>query len=189
MARPDAAQRLVENILRVLDRTKDAPRQYRKLQKGIADATGIKPATVSETLKRRNNTTFRLVHLDKIADYLGVTPSDLIRHAHSALWELTPEETRLVRHYREWPTDVQDRVMALFDFFAGMLPEEKEQRRLWTKWRRLKPQDRAYVERAIDDVLRAAKGDAPDTTAFGAAVEGNGENTLPSGPPGPRKVR
>jgi len=59
--------------------------------------------------------------------------------------------------------------------FAGLLPEEKEQRRWWVKVSRIrKPSDRRYIEQAIDDVLRAQRieqgGDAPPagTASFDA---------------------
>jgi hypothetical protein len=159
MVRSDAAQRLADNVQALLDAQHDVPRPLRKTQRGLATALKLDPATVNQALARRAGQAFRLVQLDAIADYFGVTPASLIRWPTSALWELAPEEARLVRHWRTWAADVQQQVMGLLDFFAGLLPEEKEDRRLFQKWRRLNPQDRAYAERTIDDLLRAAARD------------------------------
>jgi hypothetical protein len=159
MPAPDAAQRLADNVQALLDAQKDTPRPLRKTQRGLALALKLDPATVNQALARRAGQAFRLVQLDAIADYFGVTPASLIRWPTSAMWELTQAEARLVRHWRTWATEVQQQVMGLLDFVAGLLPEEKEDRRLFQKWRRLTPPDRAYAERTIDDLLRAEARD------------------------------
>jgi hypothetical protein len=150
----NAAQRVSEAVQRLLDAQKDTPQRLRKTQRGLADALKIDAATINQAIARRKGQAFRLVQLDAIADYFGVTPATLIQRPTSELWELTPNEVRLVRHWRAWAFDVQTAVMQLLDFFAGMLPEEKEDRRLFQKWRKLSRQDRAYAESTIDDLLR-----------------------------------
>lgn len=161
-----AVQRLKRRISERLDIDRDRPRQYRKSQRGLAAAIGVSEQTLSEMLSGPASSRGLLAHLDKIGTYFGVPPSLLVHRNDTALMEVQQNEYRLLTHWRTFPPDVQERMMAMFDYFAGLLPEEKEQRRWWVKFSRIKkPSDRLYIEQAIDDVLRAQSiergGDAP----------------------------
>lgn len=153
-----AVQRLKRRISERLDIDRDRPRQYRKSQRGLAAAIGVSEQTLSELLSGPASSRGLLAHLDKIGAYFGVPPSLLVHRNDTALMEVQQEEYRLLTHWRAFPVDVQEQVMALFDYFAGLLPEEKEQRRWWTKIARIKSaNDRARAERTIDEILRAQR--------------------------------
>lgn len=63
--------------------------------------------------------------LDAVAEKLGITPSDLVRHDDSTVRELTPSEMRLLNHYREWPQTIRDRWLAMLDHFASQIPDRE----------------------------------------------------------------
>lgn len=149
-----ATARVRQRVLDLLDASRESPRGLRKTQSGIATALGLNKATISQILKGKSD--FRMAHLDALADYFGVPPSTLFRLESSRLIELTPAEIRLVRHWRTWPAEIQALILPLYDYFAGTFPEEKEMRRWWLKVQRVRrPSDRDYIERTLDDVLRA----------------------------------
>jgi transcriptional regulator with XRE-family HTH domain len=163
----DLPERVRLRTKELFDRERHKPRAYQcRTQAGLAKSLGIKPGTLSNALNGRDSHAIRLKHVDVIAEYFGVPPALLVTQPGNSLHELTPEESRLLTHWRDFPLDIQERVMSMFDYFAGLLPEEKEQRRWWVKVSRIrKPSDRRYIEQAIDDVLRAQRiergGDAP----------------------------
>lgn len=162
----NAAERLTRRVIDLLERERQKPRTLRRTATRLADALGIERSTLSQTLSGRHNSAFRLIHLDKIAEFFGVPPSTLIQYDHSSMTELTPAETRILRHWRTWPPDIQESLLPVYDYFAGLLPEEKEQRRWWQKINRIKRQsDRDYVERTVDDVIRAQRNERGGDTA------------------------
>lgn len=69
-------------------------------------------------------------YFDAVADKLGIAPSDLVRYDDSDLRELTPREMRLLRHFREWPGDIQLQWLALLDHFAATIPDKDTARLL-----------------------------------------------------------
>ena len=154
--------RLHRRIAERLDADREKPRAFRKTITGLAKHCGIAKSTLSEQLSGPGARRGLLFHLDKIGEYLDHTPaSQLVHRFDTAQMELTSEEFRLVAHWRSWPIDVQHRVMVLFEFFAGLLPEEQEQRRFWFKWRRLKASDRREIEASIDELLHRQRSGAP----------------------------
>jgi len=156
MAYKNAAERLTERIQGLLERERlqKRPKGLRKTQVGLSKAIGVQPPTVSQTLAGRHDAAFRLVQLDNIADYFGVTPASLIQYDTSAMMELTPAEKRWLQHWREWPPDVQRQVLELLEFFAtAILPEERQERVWWTRMRRLSPDDRSSLARYLDALL------------------------------------
>lgn len=151
----NAVQRLRLRISERLDADKDKPQGFRRTQRGLAKRIGISEPTLSELLSGPQATRGLLAHLDKIADYFGVPPSLLIHRNDTALMEIAPEEYRVIKHWREFPRDVQEQIAAMFDYFAGILPEEKEERRIWQRWRRLSPPARARLESILEDAVKA----------------------------------
>lgn len=174
----DAAQRLVDNINAILDREKSKPRQFRKKQKDIAALLGVTPATISQTLKRRDGSTFRLVYLDALADLLGTTPTDLLKRPESTVWELTADEARWVRYYRMWTKDVRATILGLLTYFAGLLPEEREQFRFWSLISPLSEQGRLMVEEAA----RVALLKEMKRPSLGSVRRSTGTTALPVKP-------
>ena len=182
---PDAAQRLVDNINAILEREKGKPRQFRRKQKDIAELLGVTPATISQTLKRRDGSTFRLVYLDALAELLGTTPTDLVKHPDSTVWELTADEVRWLRYFRLWTKDVRAAVLGLLTHFAGLLPEEREQFRFWALISPLSERGRLQVEEAARVALlkegkRPSLGSArtpPGTVALPGETKGSTEPT------------
>lgn len=163
----DLPERVRLRTKELFNRERAKPRSSRRrTQTALAKLLGIKPGTLSNALGGRDQHAIRLKHVDVIADYFEVPPSVLVTRPGNAFHELTPDEMRLMAHWRDFPLDIQERVMAMFDYFAGLLPEEKEQRRWWVKISRIRKQsDRNYIEQTIDSVLRAQRieqgGDAP----------------------------
>lgn len=168
--------RLKRRITDRIDADTDKPRGYRKTQAGLADKMGISKATLNELLNGPSAGRGLLARLDLIADYFGITPSLLIHRNDTALIELRPDEYRLVTHWRNMPADVQQTVMDAFDYFVGLLPEEREARKIWRMWRALGSRDRAHLEDLLREAYRtrrtvAAKtSPAPDAEASAPAT-------------------
>lgn len=153
-----AVDRLKRRIADRIDAEKDRPRGMRRTQTGLADHLGITKATLNEALNGPSAQRGLLKHLDRIGDYFGVPPSLLVHKNDTAVMEVQQEEYRLLAHWRRFPPSVQERLMEMFDYFAGLLPEEQEGRRWWSKIQRIrKPSDRRDIEQAIDDVLSAQR--------------------------------
>lgn len=153
----NAVERLKDRISDRLDAERDKPRSLRKTQRGLADHIGIKEGTLSELLKGPSSSRGLLAYLDGIADYFHVPPSLLVHKNDTALMELQPGEYKVLQHWRRFPIDVQESMMALFDYFGGLMPEEKEIRRLGSLWARLTPNERENIERTIRDQIRGRR--------------------------------
>lgn len=166
----NAAQRLLRRIGERLDADRDKPRAYRKTQRGLAKALGVADSSLSELL---DSTSKRgaLAHLDKIAEYFNVPPSLLVHGNDTDLMELKPNEYRLIEHYREFPPDVQETISAMFDYFSDLLPEEKAQRSIWTRWRFLSPKGQARMNRLLEAAYREALAEKRATRDRAAAQE------------------
>lgn len=175
----DAAQRLIDRMRRAFDDDKDRPRDLRRSQSELAERLGITKSTVSQALRRRDNTAFRLIQLDIIADYLGIPPSELIARPDSQLLELRRDEQRLIRQWRQWPSDVRARLLSVFEFFGETIwPEELEKKRWLHDLQRLPPEKRATLRQTLDALLVAtragrvpAQREQPEKTwTFGASA-------------------
>lgn len=176
----NAAQRLLRRISERLDEDRDRPLTHRRTQRALAKALDIKESSLSELLRSATKRGL-LVHLDKIAQYFGVPPTLLIHANDTALMELTPEEYRVISHWRTFPPDVQEQVAAAFDYFAGLLPEEKSQRRIWHRWRALSTNDQARLDRALEDAYRATLATKRATRGHAVAPEKPDDTAEPSG--------
>lgn len=178
-----AVDRLKRRISDRIDADKDKPRQYRRSQTGLADKIGINKATLNELLNGPSSHRGLLAHLDKIADYFGVPASLLVHRNDTAMMELQQGEYRILQHWRTFPPDVQDRIEDLFTYFAGLLPEEKEQRRIWVQWSRLDPKDRTRIEDQMRIALQARRLERTRPAATDqppAAGEATGSTAPPS---------
>lgn len=144
----NAAQRVLRRISDHLDKHKDRPRGYRKDQRGLAKHLGMAESSLSELLDGAAKRGL-LVRLDKIAEYLNVPPSMLVHRNDTNRMELREEEHRLVVLFRDLPADLQDHVLDVFGYFAGLLPEEQLDRERLKKWRRLSPKNRDRVDRVL----------------------------------------
>lgn len=181
----NAAQRLLRRISDRLDADRDKPRGFRRSQQGLADKLGISKGALSDLLHGPASSRGLMAHLDKIAEYFGVPPSLLIHKNDTALMEIEQAEYRLIQHWRSFPPDVQEQLASMFDYFAGILPEEKEERRIWQRWRRLSPANRARMEAMLQDTLKAEQL-AKRATRAGAA---DADRTAESPAPGQRLPR
>lgn len=151
----NAVARLQRRIADRLDADRDRPKGFKRTQQGLADKLGIAKGSLSELLSGPAASRGLMAHLDKIADYFGVPPSLLVHRNDTALMEITPDEYRILRHWRTFPPDIKEQIAAMFDYFSGLLPEEKEERRIWQQWRRLSPGAQARMDQILQDTLRA----------------------------------
>jgi transcriptional regulator with XRE-family HTH domain len=156
-SRENAVARLKRRIAERIDADHDKPRAFRRTQMGLADRIGITKQTLNELLNGPSSNRGLLAHLDKIAEYFGVPPSLLVHANDTSLMELHQGEWVMLQHWRRLSPEVQESLLAMLEYFAGILPEEKEQRRLWMKWRRLTAAEREGLERTLDDQLRGRR--------------------------------
>jgi hypothetical protein len=89
----------------------------------LARAVGHDDAWISGVLAGAHGLHWK--DFDKVADKLGLSPSDLVRHDDSEVRELSPSEMRLLRHYQQWPRDIQERWLTLLDFFSASIPDRE----------------------------------------------------------------
>ena len=89
----------------------------------LAEATGHKDAWISGILAGYQSLSWD--DFDAVAAKLGLSPSELVRHDDAEVRELTPREMRLLRHYQAWPPEMQDRWIAMLDFFAASVPDKE----------------------------------------------------------------
>ena len=100
-------------LLRILDLLK----QQNKTQKNLTDYLGLHPNTFNNW--KYQNTQSYLKHLDKIAEYLDVSPGYLIRGntvgADTA--DYTPLETKLINEVRLLTSTQQQALLSLIENF------------------------------------------------------------------------
>jgi transcriptional regulator with XRE-family HTH domain len=176
-----AVHRLKARIADLIDQDRHRPAGLRRTQKGLADHIGVAKSTLNEMLNEEGATQGALARLDKIADYFGVTPTMLVRRSDTALVELKTGEFRLLTHWRRLPASVQQRIMEMFDFFAGLAPEEQEARRLWHRYQLIRSSTvRAAIDKAIQDALRAQRyGPSEDTVRVDQGSSGETAASTP----------
>lgn len=165
----------------------------RKTQAELAQRLKISEPSLTELLNGKASRRGLLHHLDAIADYLGVPPSTLVVRSPAAIAELQAGEGRLLAHYRALPREIQGEILSVFEHFATLLPEEREARYWWSRIRRLKrSEDRAMLDRTLDDMLHGRHTDpantdgtaAPGSTA--ATTQSTRRKTGSGGNAGPR---
>ncbi len=175
-----AVDRLKVRMTARFEAEKDKPRDLRRSQSDLAEKLGIGRSTLNEALSGESARRGLLHHLDAIADYFNVTPSLLVHRNDTNLIELRGDEYRFVSHLRQMPTSVQEHLLLLLDFFAGLLPEEREHRRIWMQLRALRPERRAVVLKTLDDQMadqrRTRQGKDTGPAAPGSAVQRHAAN-------------
>lgn len=175
-----AVDRLKEQIAERIDADRARPREFRFSQRRLADHIGITKQTLNELLNGPSSRRGLLTHLDKIADYFGVTPTTLVQAGVLALHELTIEERRLVEHWRTLPFTVRDSAMGVMDYLSGLLPEEREERSIWQRWRQLGSRDRARLDRMLTDAATIARRSRLAATKSAVAQDHNVETETPT---------
>ncbi len=146
MVTPDAATRVRQRIARLLE-----DRGY--TQRALAKAVGHGDQWASNLLSGRSLLTWE--DLDKVAKFLRVPPSEIVRVSEDA-WELTPTEMRVVRALRMLPPAVRDHLVTLADYLIGATPDEVE---LLKRVRQLTPAELRRIEHWIDVTLLAQGSD------------------------------
>jgi transcriptional regulator with XRE-family HTH domain len=89
----------------------------------LARAVGHDDAWISGVLAGAHGVHWK--DFDAVAKKLGLSPSELVRHDDSEIRELTPSEMRLLRHYQNWPRDMQERWLALLDHLSAEIPDRE----------------------------------------------------------------
>ena len=100
-------------LLRILELLK----QQNKSQKSLTDYLGLHPNTFNNW--KYQNTQSYLKHLDKIADYLGVSPGYLIRGntVGADVNSFTPLESKLINEILVLTSDQQQALLTLITEF------------------------------------------------------------------------
>lgn len=118
-------------------------------------------------------------HFDAVAAKLGLSPSELVRYDDSELRELTPREMRLLRHYQEWPSEIQNRWLDMLEHFASTVPDA-ETATLLDRLRRLPRGLRLTV---LDFLYRTLEEGIPQDVLDGGVRLGPGEAPAVPGTP------
>lgn len=104
----------------------------------------------------------QLENLDEVAAILRLSPTELTRHDDADLRELTPSEMRLLRHYQNWPSEIQQRWLRMLDYFAASAPDP-DGAKLLDRWRDLPLRDRRALHEFLDTLERRLRGNFPPT--------------------------
>lgn len=126
-------------------------------------------------------------YFDEVCEALGLSPSELVRHDDTQLRELTPREMRVLRYYQEWPPDMQDRWLAMLDFFSGSIPDKNTAMLL----DRVRALPRAMRQPVLGWLFRLLEeGIPPEALTYGVDLSGDESPTaLTTSRPGPRPRR
>lgn len=151
----------------------------------LAEAVGHKDAWISGILSGYQSLAWEDV--DAVANKLGLSPSELIRHEDAVVRELTPREMKLLRHYQGWPNDMQDRWLSMLDFFAASVPDQ-DTAILLDRVRTLPRSVRRPVLAALYRFLE--EGIPPEALGGGVVLGAGEESTEPDTPrPNPPRRR
>ena len=171
-----AARKLVKERIRrrVRARLDELGMTARELARAVRPeaSDGERDSWISGILKGVQGLSWK--HFDAVADKIGLPPSELVRYDDDELRELTPNEMRLIRHYREWPRDIQDRWLALLDHFAATVPD-KDTAKLLDQLRAHPPSLRRPV---LSWLARLLEGGIPPEAATGGVELGQDEELL-----------
>lgn len=139
-----------------LDEDRNKPMASRRTQVKLAAHIGITKSALNELLHGQSATQGLLARLDGIADYLDLSPAELVKAESSTLMELSVAEQRIVQQWRDWPREVRAAVLRLFDYFGGLLPEEQDAREHWYLFRQLREADlRAQMLGTLRDAVNS----------------------------------
>lgn len=151
-----AVDRLKARIAARIDSDRHRERAVRYSQVGLAAKIGINKSTLNELLNGPSSKRGLLTHLDAIADYLNLSPAELVKGERSKLMELSVAEQQIVQQWRDWPREIRAAVLRLFDHFGGLLPEEQEAREYGYLFRQLRhPQLRADAMNTLRDAVNS----------------------------------
>lgn len=172
----NAVDRLKDRITDRIDADRDRPRGIRYSQAGLAKRLGISRSTLNELINGPSSRRGLLTHLDAIADYFGVPPSLLVHRNDTATMELTREEYRVVAHWRTLPPELRESAMGVLDYLSGLLPEEREERHIWLRWRRLTAKSRTRMDMALSNAMEADRDmrRAARAARDGSSISGGG---------------
>ena len=171
MKRPSSpVDRLRRRIAERLDEDRDKPMAFRRTQTELAQRLGVTKSTLSEMIGGKSATQGALARLDEIADYLDMSPADLVKGDTSNLMELAVDEQRLIRQWRNWPKAIRAQFAALLNYFSELLPEEVEERNYAMFMRQIKnPEVRAHlIGLARDAAIAQRRGKRPIESSSGA---------------------
>jgi transcriptional regulator with XRE-family HTH domain len=176
-----AVDRLKRRIDARLAEDSHKPMALRRTQKGLADHIGVSKGTLHDMLYGQSAKQGALARLDRMADYLGLSPSELVQMDNATLMELSPAEHAIIRHWREWPKEIQAAVLRLLAFSNAVLPDEDGLREFNLLFRQLKTQEsRTGVLATLRDALaeqHKRQFGRPRATAGGAQGH-SPENTV-----------
>lgn len=123
-------------------------------------------------------------HFDAVCAALNMSPTELVREDDSVLRELTPTEMALLRHYQQWPAQIQDRWLRLLDYFSASLPDP-EGARFLDEVRELNQVDRRLLRQYLAQLRYSTRPQTPEFfagTQEALATAGERDTTPPSGP-------
>jgi transcriptional regulator with XRE-family HTH domain len=145
----------------------------------LAQSEGKSDAWISGVLKGSQG--LQLEDLDWVARKLRLSPSELVRHDDSELRELRPSEMRLLRHYQQWPDQIQERWLRVLDYFAASTPDP-ESARLLDQWRELSLSDRRRLRNMLERLLQGTPPQTDEPASDPAPPAGGGREPDPTGP-------
>ena len=171
--RKDATTRIRLRIRSRLDELGMTARELARDVRQDAVDDREKDSWISGILSGRQG--LHVKYFDAVADKLALSPSELVRHDDSHLRELTPREMRLLKHYQDWPNEMQDRWLAMLDFFAAAVPD-KETATILDRLRVLPP---SWRRATLSMIFRALEeGPQPEVRA---AVDHDDQGATPGG--------
>src|SRR5687767_3007820 len=87
--------------VRIRERIRTRLADLKMTARELARAVGHDDAWISGVLAGAHGVHWK--DFDAVAEKLGLSPSELIRHDDAEVRELTPTQMRLLRHYQAWP--------------------------------------------------------------------------------------
>lgn len=138
----------------------------------LARAVGHDDAWISGVLAGAHGLHWK--DFDKVADKLGLSPSELVRYDDSEVRELSPSEMRLLRHYQQWPKTMQQRWLDLLEHFSAATPDPETGAFL----ERLRSMPRSLRRPVLDWMSRLLEeGTLPIALTAGGAAATSGESS------------
>lgn len=112
----DARTRIRQRIRRLLE-------DRGKTNRALGQHLGHGDQWVSNLLAGRF--ALSLDELDRVAEFLRVPPSEIVRLSDDA-WELSPSEMRAIRALRMLPRHISDHEVEHLDYLIGATPEQSD---------------------------------------------------------------
>lgn len=108
---------------RIRKRIRDRLDELGMTGRELARACGNSDGWISGLLEGRQGLHWK--DFDRVAEKLGLSPSELVRYDDSELRELTPSQMKLLRHFQEWPESIRHRWLDVLDYFASTAPDSE----------------------------------------------------------------